>query len=193
MSLPVTLRKIGDFAFMNCTTLRTMLFPDHKTSVGNAVLTGCEGLRVLVLQNLPPLYRRRLEKWDVTRRAQVILYSDLKLAQIFSEMTDPNTDTERREELNGDLKLILNKMRKRNRLKTVRPLLRNLQRVIDVLEKEPDPIEALEESEEPMEQEELPVEEMPVAPEETVEQTEENLLEELEEHAEEAFEEATRE
>ena len=141
VSLPVTLRQIGDYAFMNCTSLRTMLFPDHKTSVGNAVLSGCEALRVLVLQNISPFYRRRLERWDVTRRAQVILYSDLKLAQLFSEMADPNTDPAYREELNGDLEQILNKMRKRNRLKTVRPLLKNLQRILHVLETTPDPME----------------------------------------------------
>ena len=136
VSLPVTLKRIEDYAFARCVGLHTMLFPDHRVSVGNAVLTGCNSLDVLVLQHLPVGYRRVLDKWDVSRGAQIILYSDLRLAFLFAELTDRNVSKERKQELRQEIESRLEKMRKRNHLSTIEPLRENLRRITQTMEAE---------------------------------------------------------
>ena len=134
VSLPVTLKRIEDYAFAGCRGLHTMLFPDHRTSVGNAVLSDCTSLDVLVIQHLPLGYRRLLEKWDVPRRAQIILYSDLRLAFLFAELIEPGTTKDRKIELKREIEGALERMRKRNRLKTVDSIRENLRRVTQAME-----------------------------------------------------------
>ena len=113
-----------------------MLFPDHRTSVGNAVLTGCNALEVLVLPHLPVGYRRVMDKWDVSRGAQIILYSDLKLAFLFAELTDRKASKERKQQVRREIETRLEKMRKRNHLSSIEPLRENLRRVTQTMEEQ---------------------------------------------------------
>ena len=106
-----------------------MLFPDNRVSAGYGVLSGCDALEVLVLQSMPLFYRRCLEHWAVTHKAQIILYTDLRLAHLFAEFTAADTSPERKELLRREIGRCLEKMRRRNKLKTNDPLRKNLLRV----------------------------------------------------------------
>ena len=99
-------------------------------------MTGCTSLDVLVIQHLPLGRRRVLEKWDVPRRAQIILYSDLRLAFLFAELTDRKVSGERKQELRQEIESRLEKMRKRNHLKSIEPLRENLRRITQTMEAE---------------------------------------------------------
>ena len=72
--------------------------------MGYSVFAGCDALKTLVVPDSHRLLRYRLDRWEVPSDTQIVLHGEIALSLLFAEMTDPNTDAERRRELHREIR-----------------------------------------------------------------------------------------
>ena len=139
VSLPTTLKRMGSRAFEGCVSLYTVLLPDCNTWVGESIFADCEQMRVLVVADSRPIFRHRKDRWGVPKETHIILHSELTLALLFAELSDPETGLERKQELRGRIRKRVAKMKRRNHLHSVEPIRKNLALVMDAIGEQANP------------------------------------------------------
>jgi hypothetical protein len=134
-------REVGEAAFVGCTSLSTVILPDHKIKVGAGAFAACDALEVLVLSDSVHGIRRKCIRWQVAERANVILHSELKLAIVFSKLGKPETEDGHKKLLRAEARRLLKQVKKRNNLHSTATLRENIASAAQAIEEQINPTE----------------------------------------------------